>query len=116
VVNRAVLLLRCKEPASRWINDADPYPSSELVTLADVNSERTAYLISQRAADTPQSLARWLRKNYAALFESELYGWYTDPTLWPAQRSYKLFKAWFVPECHTIVLDVEDYGIYDDET
>lgn len=45
----------------------------------------------------------------------ELEGWYTDPELWPKQLSYELFTQWFEPELHTVLIDLGDGGIFDDE-
>jgi len=49
LINRSALLLRYKEPAVRWINDADPSPSENATTLDEVNKERTVYLIDDAA-------------------------------------------------------------------
>jgi hypothetical protein len=105
VVNRGALILRYKEPAVRWINDADPSPSSHPVALESANEERNVYLISDSAGDDSQSLERWLKRHYAEIFEIELEGWYTDAALWPKQRSYELFRQWFEPELHTVLID-----------
>lgn len=50
------------------------------------------------------------------LFEAELEGWYTDPTLWPQDRTFRLFQTWFDVECHSVVVDMVGGDIYDDET
>jgi hypothetical protein len=115
MVNRGALILRYKEPAVRWINEADPTPSGPPSTLETVNEERTVYLISDRAGDDSGTLERWLRRRYAELFEMELYGWYTDPELWPKQRTYRMFREWFEPELHTVLIDLGPGDIYDDE-
>jgi hypothetical protein len=115
LINRSALLLRYKEPAVRWINDADPSPSEHAATLDDVNEERTVYLIDDTAGDDPQSLERWLKRNYANLFEMELEGWYTDPALWPQERTYRLFREWFDPECHTVIIDTSPDDLFDDD-
>jgi hypothetical protein len=99
----------------RWINEADPTPSEHEVTLEHVNEERTAYLIDDTAGEDPPTFERWLRRNYVALFEMELEGWYTDPALWPQDRSYQLFREWFQPECHTVVIDIGSDEIVDDD-
>ena len=116
MVNRSALLLRYKEPAVRSINDADPSPSEHAATLDDVNEERTVYLIDDAAGDDPESLERWLKRNYANLFEMELEGWYTDPSLWPQVRNYQLFREWFEAECHTVVIDTCPDDLFDDDT
>ena len=87
MLNRAALLLHYKAPAVRWIDDVDPNPSATPVTLEDVNSERTVYLISDEDADSADAVRAWVEVNFRALFESELEAWYTDPDLWPSPFS-----------------------------
>lgn len=105
MVNRAALILRYKAPAVRWINEADPYPDSHAISTAETNEERTVYLVSDRDAETPATVRRWVRRNFRELFEAELEGWYTDPDLWPANLTLKLFDEWFDVECHTVLID-----------
>ena len=116
MINRTALLLRYKEPAVRWINEADPSPSDHAVTLAGVNEERTVYLIEDIAGEDPESLTRWLKRNFELLFDNELEGWYTDLALWPPGRTYQLFLDWFEPECHTMIVDTCADELLDDET
>jgi hypothetical protein len=116
MVNRAALLLRYKEPAVRWINETDPNPGDRTISLESANEERTVYLISDRVAESGDSVERWVRKNFVALFENELAGWYTDSDLWPSRRTFKLFNEWFAVECHTVLVDLVGGDIYDDET
>jgi len=92
LINRAALLLRYKEPAVRWIREADPYPSG-----------------------IPETFERWLKRHYDHFFEMELEGWYTDPALWPPDRSYEMFREWFEPECHTVIVDTCSEEIVDDD-
>ncbi len=89
MLNRAAVILKYKELAVQWINDADPYHDDPKISLDDVNCERTVYLISDHDADDDKALERWIKANYATLFEAELDGWYTDETLWPQKRSLK---------------------------
>ncbi len=115
MVNRGALILRYKEPAVRWINEADPSPSDSPITLQQVNEERTVYLISDSAGEDERTWERWLRRHYAKLFEMELNDWYTVPALWPSKRSYELFRQWFDPDLHTVLTDLGQGAIYDDE-
>ena len=80
-----------------------------------VNDERTVYLVGDNVGDDSKRLEGWLKQNYAALFEMELEGWYTDRDLWPRHRSYNMFKEWFGPELHTVLVDLGKGDIYDDE-
>jgi len=115
VVNRGALILRYKEPAVRWINEADPNPSAPPIDLQSANEDRNVYLISDSAGDDRQSLDRWLKRHYAEIFEIELEDGYTDPNLWPKPRSYTLFREWFEPELHTVLMDLGHGAILDDE-
>ena len=115
MINRAALILKYKEPAVRWINEADPYHDDPGITLASLNDERTVYLISDDDAESLESIERWIKRNVKALFESELEGWYTDPSLWPKKRTLKVFRDWFEVEYHTVLVDTVGEPITDDD-
>ncbi len=116
MVNRAAVLLRYKQPAVDWINEVDPAKTKRIMTLDEVNEERTVYLIGDTIAESSDKLHRWIRRNFSQLYEMELNAWYTDPALWPASRTYKLFQTWFTVECNTVIVDLVGTEIYDDET
>lgn len=115
MINRAAMILKYKEPAIKWINDADPYNDDPGITKASVNSERTVYLLREDVAEDPDSLDEWIKMNVDVLFERELSGWYNDPDLWPKNRNYTLFKKWFSVECHTVIEDTVDEPLLDVE-
>jgi len=49
---------------------------------------------------------RWATAiSWKEIFEQELTGWYTVPSLWPKKRTLKLFLEWFDVECHTCLVD-----------
>lgn len=115
MINRAAVILRYREPAARWVNEADPNADTADVTLGVVNNEATVYLVSDEDADGPDALDSWIELNYQQLFESELDSWYTDPELWPQDRTLELFRAWFEIDCHTTIVDTVGGEIYEDE-
>jgi hypothetical protein len=112
MLNRAALILRYKQPFVDWINAADPSPTSHTLTLAEVNQERTVYLVEVEDED---ELAGWLARHHQELFEEELNGWYTDPALWPRDRSLQMLQAWCSFELHTVVVDAGESQLEDDE-
>ena len=112
MLNRAALILRYNQPFVDWINGADPSPTSHTLTLAEVNQEHTVYLIEVEDED---ELARWLIRHHAELFEEELNGWYTDPALWPRDRSLEMLQEWCSFELHTVVVDAGESPLEDDE-
>jgi hypothetical protein len=113
MLNRTALILRYKEPALRWINENDP--DGHQMTLEEVNADKTVYLVADDAADTPEKLRRWLKRNYLFFFESELEGWYTDEEMWPGELTLELFLKWFDAEFHGVILDTVRGVIVDDE-
>ncbi|OGQ97986.1 MAG: hypothetical protein A2521_03340 [Deltaproteobacteria bacterium RIFOXYD12_FULL_57_12] len=121
MINRAALILKAKKPFVQWINESDPYDKSFRTSLAEVNEDRTVYLIDDLEAE---NLEEWVALNCANLFESELEDWYTDESLWPQNRDLKLFKnlinanqvqKWFAIECHTVLIDAGTGPSSDDE-
>jgi hypothetical protein len=39
----------------------------------------------------------------------------TDETVWPRKRTLALFREWFTVELHSVVEDLCDYKLVDDE-
>jgi hypothetical protein len=115
MINRAAVILKYKTPAVKWVNDADPINDNPGITMESVNEERTVYLITDEDADTPDIFNQWIKKNFKALFENELEGWYTDERLWPKKRNLKTFYEWFKVDCHSVIVDTVDLPIEDDE-
>ena len=64
--------------------------------------EPTAYLIPEVDAE-PDA---WLKRNFATIFEHELYAWCVDTELWPKDRSFKAFKKFFNIRFCSMVLDM----------
>ena len=114
MINRAAVILRYREPAVRWINEADPYEDDPGITLSTVNKERTVYLIREEDAETSAAVDEWVELNYRQLFEAELEGWYTDPALWPQNLTLQLFREWFDVEFHSVIVDTVGGAIYDE--
>jgi hypothetical protein len=114
MLNRAAILLKLKQPAIDWINEADPMGNPG-ISLKSGNEDRTVYLVSDEVAEDPVNVMRWLRLNWETLFETELEAWYLDESLWVQDRSFELFQEWFELECHSMITDTADTPIEDDE-
>lgn len=112
MVNRAALILKAKKPFVQWINESAPSKTTPAVSLAEINEDRTVYLIDDLEVE---NLEEWIELNCANLFESELEDWSTDEANWPPNRDMKLFKRWFAVECHTVLVDAGIGPIVDDE-
>ena len=62
-----------------------------------------------------EELDEWLALNGDTLFEEILNDWYTDPDLWPQDRSLAVFRTWCSFELHSVVSDTGSSPLEDDE-
>jgi hypothetical protein len=111
MLNRSALILRYKQPFVDWINSADP-STIRAVSLAEVNEEQTVYLVE---ADDQDELDAWLAIHHSYLFEREMNAWYTDPVLWPSDRSLNTLREWCSLELHSVVVDIGESWLTDDD-
>jgi hypothetical protein len=109
MLNRAALIVRPKQPFLDWAAALD---DSGLVP--DVEGEKTVYLIPEFESD--EEGMRALKRIYSEIFERELDGWHTDPSAWPRKRDFKPFQEWFSIELHSVVEDVVDDALIDDDS
>ncbi len=101
MVNRAVLIVRAKEPFRAWLSNL---PDSEETTIKDINDDSTAYLIPEYDDDRQRD--RIVKKLYPIIFEEQLNDWCTDEDMWPQKRTLAMFKKWFEQDFHTVVDDL----------
>ena len=104
-INRAAVIISLKKPFIEWIK----YVDSEAQYLDEKHDSKAIYLLPE-VSDTGKS-ERYLKKNFQKIFEHELGGWYTDPSLWPKDRSWKVFNEWLDYEIHSMIFDVLDEPI-----
>ena len=108
MLNRGVVIVRPKRPFLDWAAGLD-----DSGIVPDPNGEQTVYLIPSYEDDD----AAWeiLEKVHRAIFENELYGWHTDEAAWPRDRDFATFKEWFAVELHSVVEDLCDFEIVDED-
>lgn len=108
MLNRAVLIVRPKQPFLDWAAELD-----ESGLVPDVQGEQTVYLIPQ--FDSDDEARQVLESVFSEVFERELFGWHTDEAAWPRKRTLALFREWFTVELHSVVEDLCDDELADDE-
>jgi hypothetical protein len=108
MLNRAALIVRPAEPFLVWASQLD---DSGLVPSPD--DEQTVYLVPEFEDDDEREAI--LEVVFAEVFERELYGWHTDERDWPKNRTLAMFREWFRIELHSIVEDMVDGPLSDDE-
>ena len=108
-INRAAIIIRLKKPFIDWLvytskeyDDPEHKLKQEEVQTEGFDSKQI-YLIP--AFDENPEYDEFLKKNYKEIFEHELSGWYTEPKMWPKDRTWKVFKEWFDFEIHSMVYD-----------
>jgi hypothetical protein len=108
MLNRSVVIVRPKQPYLDWAAGLD---NSEIVL--DPNDEQTVDLIPSYGDEA--EVWEILATLHPAIFESELYGWHTDEAAWPKGRDFAMFKEWFHIELHSVVEDLCDYDLVDED-
>jgi hypothetical protein len=108
MLNRSAVAVRPKQPFLDWVNAVD---DSGTVTLDDLQT--TLYLVPDY--EDPEDAEKVLKRVYDDIFCRELQGWYTLESLWPRDRSLKVFKQWFDVEHFDLIEDVGWGPIVNDE-
>ncbi len=108
MINRSVLIVRPKQPFLDWAA-----LSSESGVVPNVDGEQTAYLVP--SCGTDDDVREVLHEVCVIVFENELWGWHTDQSRWPEKRDLETFEAWFSIEVHTLVEDLCDYELVDED-
>jgi len=103
-LNRSVIIIVPKKPFYDWINYLDP--KDPIDDLEDYNS-----LLLPDDFDIDEA-AEFIKENYSSIFESHLFGMWTEETDWPQKRTLKIFKEWFNWHFSAVIIDtVEDEPI-----
>jgi len=110
-INRAALIVKLKKSFIDWLvytsreHDGEDCLKAEEIETEGFDSKHV-YLIP--AFDENEDYGKFLKKNYRGVFAHELSGWYTNPSMWPQDRSWKVFQQWLDCEIQTMVLDMCD--------
>ncbi|MCB1696326.1 MAG: hypothetical protein KDI10_14210 [Halioglobus sp.] len=108
MLNRSTVMLKPRQPFLDWAARLD---DSGLVPSRD--DERTIYLIPEY--DDIVEAMEILARCYDIIFEMELEGWHLDETAWPEDRTFRKFRDWFEIEFHSVVADLCDFPMIDDD-
>jgi len=90
IENRSYLLISAKEPMVQWVAEIDGDEPSRIVA-----EHKSLYFVSPLDNPSPEQVEKLLRKHSAAIFENELFAWYTDRSKWPKERDFETFYKWF---------------------
>ena len=90
IENRSFLVISAKRPMAEWVAAAD----NEEVDPA-VEAHRSVYLVPPLGNPSVEQVEKLVERNWAAIFENELFSWYTNRDRWPTSRDFETFKEWF---------------------
>ena len=97
-INRAVLIVKPKQPFLDWASSTGDPPYDPDDAFAFLVRE----LPDSRMSD------QLVKKHYREIFEQALDSWMTDISVWPERRDLKTFREWFDVEYHDALVDLED--------
>lgn len=108
-VDRQALYLAPKKPLIDWVNYV--FPDEEKVNPEEplANDWGTVYLVP--VFNSEEEYQTWMKENFQAFFETELYDWCEDEGQWPSPLTMELFEEWFHVSFQSVVLDTIDLPI-----
>ena len=112
MINRSAIILIKKQPFLDWLKGL-PDPVREELSLSELNEDATVYLLPDWNDDTERD--ELVREGYDVMFEQELEGWWTDESAWPKNRGLSVFRAWFDVRHHSMLVDLVDGPLEDDD-
>jgi hypothetical protein len=90
IENRSFLVISAKRPMAEWVAGVD----NEEVDPA-VEAHRSVYLVPPLGNPSEEQVEKLVSRHCAAIFENELFSWYTSRDAWPTDRSFETFQQWF---------------------
>jgi len=101
ILNRAVFVVRYREPYLRWAASLDDKASAH---AADLPTAMSVYLVPEDP--TGQDETPPLHDFFETIFTQELESWWTDESQWPEKRDFATFQQWFEVTGHSMVMDL----------
>lgn len=112
MLNRCVITVKAKQPFLDWLRGV---PELGNMTLDQWNEDGVAYLLPH-VDDNADDLQSLIPLCFDMIFERELAAWRQDERDWPAKRDLALFLEWFEPQLRSVVIDLVDAPLDDDES
>ena len=100
-INRAVLVVRYRDPFVRWAASLDDKAPSH---AAGLSAAVSVYLVPEDPSEKHETPP--LEDFYEAILTQELEDWWTDETEWPQRRDFATFLAWFEVTGDSMVTDL----------
>ncbi|MCB1172431.1 MAG: hypothetical protein KDK39_02645 [Leptospiraceae bacterium] len=106
LVNRTAMILYPKQVLYDWANKTFKEEFDYGTTDPYEHDSGTVFLIEEQ--DAPADFEVWIENNYEYFFAVMLEHWTPEPSLWPQEMNYPMFRDWFHVVIHTMVADCEE--------
>ncbi|MFP4180148.1 MAG: hypothetical protein ACLFQW_03045 [Spirochaetaceae bacterium] len=90
IENRSFLVISAKRPMAEWVASTE---GPEAVSV--VETHRSVYLVPPLDNPSTEQVEKLAARHFSAIFENELFSWYTDRAMWPTTRDLETFYQWF---------------------
>ena len=110
-LNRTAIVVRPGQPFLDWLHGADP--TSIELRVEDLRREPTVYLLPE--CENEGEVREYLEEVCGQIFEEQLDGWYRVPSSWPGRRHLDAFDHWFEWSFHSVVVDLCDDPLLQEE-
>ena len=104
MLNRSAVTVKPLRLYLEWAKRDDAGEVAEIV-FENLRSEPHVYLLPEY--EDPTSQQEVLEEFWPVLFEAMLEGWVTDKSLWPTNRTLRMFLEWFEIQMSSIVQDLD---------
>ncbi len=99
------------QPFLDWLRRVDP--TNDKLSLEDLRRDSTVYLLPECESD--EETLECLEEVCGRIFEEELDAWHRVPSSWPRQRDIEAFHRWFEWSIHSMVVDLCDDPLLEEE-
>lgn len=106
-VRRSALVIKPKCSLNDWLKSIDPNDEADY-------SWEAGDVYPLPDFEEVKQMDNWLKKHFDEIFTDQLNNWFVDEQLWPKNRTYKMFKAWFGYSMHTMIWDTVESPIHKD--
>ena len=110
-INGTAIVVMPGQPFLDWLHRADP--TSNELSLEDLRREPTVYLLPE--CENEEETREYLEELCSEIFEQQHDGWYRVPSSWPNRRDLDAFDRWFEWSFHSMVVDLGDDPLLQEE-
>jgi len=110
-INRTAIVVMPGQRFLDWLHRADP--TSGGLRLEDLRRQPTIYVLPE--CENEGEAREYLEEMCGEIFEEQLNGWYRVPASRPSRRDLDAFDRWLEWSLHSMVVDLCDVPLLQEE-